>query len=61
MAQASSGEMGKLQMHSGETPVENGSCTVFSWPAVMALSWPWNHKNEAAPLSMLPQKDGEDC
>lgn len=47
---ASSGGMGKSQMGSGDALVENGSCAVFSWPAVTALSWPWKHKNEAAPL-----------
>lgn len=43
------------------TLVENGSCTVLSLPAVMALGWPWKHKNEAAPLLHAAKKDVEDC
>lgn len=49
---SSHGGMGKSHMDSGNNLVENGSCAVFPWPAVMVLSWPWKHKSEA--VSLLP-------
>lgn len=48
-------------MDSGDTLVENESCTVLSSPAAMALGSPWKHKNEAAPLLHAAKKDVEDC